>query len=149
MRRLKSHDYYQQVGESVKMRMLPCCPKPECGRDTDFSDECCRKCGASTKDRMKVAVLDTGTGRGRPKCDAEGKPTYHSEHASLSEADVRKEVLGLCEPPLTPEQAAAFYVSFVAQHGQSVVAHLGRAPARPLCPLRARLAAFGSLVLPE
>ena len=63
-------------------------------------------------------VLDKRTGK--PKCDAEGKHLYHSEHASLSEAAVREEVLRLCEPPLTPEQAAAFYVSFVEIfHGKS------------------------------
>lgn len=112
VRRLKSHDCYQQVGESVKMRMLPCCPNPECRHETEISKTYCGECGTSTRDRTRVAVLDQRTGK--PKCDAEGKPLlYHSEHASLSEAAVREEVLELCEPRLTPEQATAFYVSFV------------------------------------
>jgi len=109
VRRLKARDLYQQVGESVKMRMRPCCRK--CGRDTDISDDGCRKCLTPTEDRAKVEVLDKATGK--PRCDAEGKPLYQSEHASLSEAAVRDELLRLCEPRLTPEQAAAFYVSFV------------------------------------
>ena len=109
LRRLKARDLYQQVGESVKMRMRPCCRK--CGRDTDISDAGCRKCLTSTEDRAKVEVLDKATGK--PRRDAEGKPLYQSVHAALSEAEVRDELLRLCEPRLTPEQAAAFYVSFV------------------------------------
>ena len=38
-------------------------------------------------------------------------------------------------------------IALPAQHGQSV--RLGRAPARPLCLLSARLAALGSSVIPE
>ena len=35
---------------------------------------------------------------------------YQSKHAALSEAAVRDELLRLCDPALTPQQADAFYV---------------------------------------
>ena len=119
VRRFKSHDYYQQVGDTFHMRMSPSCANPQCDHGTKISKRCCGECTTSTEDRTKVAVLDQKTGK--PKCIAEGKHVYHSEHASLSEAAVREGILRLCEPPLTPEQAAAFYVSIVEIfHGKAM-----------------------------
>ena len=64
VRRLKSREYYQRVGESVKLRMLPRCQ--HCGGDTEILDQFCRQCAASTASRQRFPVLGKN---GQPRHD--------------------------------------------------------------------------------
>ena len=82
-----------------------------------------------------VTVLDQVIGRMRQR-NANAEATIERVKQEIVPLD---RAIARIEVKLAPLRAE--------QHGQSAL--LGSAPARPLCPLRARLAALGSSALPE
>ena len=116
LRRLKRREFYSQVGEPVKLRMLPRCTNPACASDTELRDVFCSKCGVSTKDRAKEQCVR----RDGAKKTTDGQPLFQSPDAHLTDDEAKRQILELCDPPLSAEQAASVLVTIVEiVHGKS------------------------------
>ena len=116
LRRLKRREFYSQVGEAIKLRMLPRCVNPDCASDTELRDVFCSKCGCSTKDRVKEQCVK----RDGTKKQIDGKPLYQSPDAHLTDEEAKRQILTWCNPPLSAEQAASVLVTIVEIiHGKS------------------------------
>jgi len=119
MRRLKSRDFYRQVGDHVKLQMLPTCF--ECGAETEFAHRFCHWCGRKTTHRGRSNRSDPVTKVGP---DGVAKtiwlaPDDKDGALGLTNEKAKEELLECCEPLLSEAERERVFVHIVdIAHGK-------------------------------
>ena len=118
MRRLKSRDFYRQVGDHVKLRMLPTCF--ECGAETEFAHKFCPWCGRKTSQRGRSSETPvTKMGPDGVERTIWMAPDDKDGPLGLTNEKAKEQILDCCEPELSEAEAEQIFVHIVdIAHGK-------------------------------